>query len=268
MTLKYLSNYTILREIGRGSQGMVYEAIDNRFKRKVAIKSLKKEFVTHSTIRSLFLKEANEYLHLNHVNIVSLHDLIVYPDAIYIIMEYIKGVTLEKYIELNTSIHSPKYFSNLRIIFLQVLSAINYAHSNNKLHLDIKPSNILIKGDLNAKVVDFGVSNTFQEAHTAKRTGTPLYMSPEQVNVESLSVQTDIYNLGVTMAESYAKKHPYSGEKNKEQLFNWVLNKPVVQDTTLPYSIRRIITRATEKRKRNRFRSCSEFYNQLYRNND
>jgi eukaryotic-like serine/threonine-protein kinase len=261
MVLKYLPYYQILKEHGRGSYGTVYEAIDTRIGKRVAIKCLHEQFINLEEIRLSLIREANDYLYLSHPNIVSLVDLILYPDAVYMVMEFVDGLTLSEYILFNRLTSKNIYYKNLHHIFNQVLSAIGYAHFNTKLHLDIKPSNILITGDLKVKVVDFGISKSFNENIPNKRIGTPLYMSPEQVAMMELNRSTDIYNLGMSMVESYNFGHPYKGPLTEKELFSWIMNEVPHKNIskTIPQKIISVIEKATEKENHKRYLSCEEF---------
>lgn len=264
MKLKYAQYYNIIREVGKGSFGVVYEAIDTRIHRRVAIKAIHSKFVANESIRLNCLKEANGYLSLrDHPNIVNLVDLVKEKDAIYIVMDFIEGMTLEDYINMYKESGDTIPPDTILRIFNQVLSAIGYAHQKDIIHLDIKPGNILLEGDLKVQVVDFGISKSLNELSGTQRVGTPIYMSPEQVLLEKLDKTTDIYAIGLTMLTSLVGESIYKNMRTEDQLFDRILNF-AVEDSIQKYSwidpkLRYLIVKSTSRKKENRFSSCQEF---------
>lgn len=270
MKLKYAQYYNILQEVGKGSFGKVYEAVDTRINRRVAIKAIHPKFVTNENIRLNCLKEANGYLSLrDHPNIVDLVDLVKEQDAIYIVMDYIDGMTLEDYVNMHKQSGQVISYNVIQHIFNQILSAIGYAHQKDIIHLDIKPGNILLEGNLKVKVVDFGISKSLKELSPTHRVGTPIYMSPEQVLMEKLDKTTDIYAIGLTMLTTLLGESIYRNMRTEDQLFDQILNF-AIEDSLQKYSwidsrLRHLIVKSTSKKKENRFLSCQEF--QYYLNN-
>jgi len=268
MNLRYAPYYRIIREVGKGSFGLVYEAIDGRTQRRVAIKTIHPQYVSDPKIRRNCQKEANGYLKLrDHLNIVDLVDFVLGDDAIYIVMEFVDGISLKKYI--NLSLRSSKSIASntVRYIFNQVLSAIEFAHQNDIIHLDIKPENILLEGNLNVKVVDFGISKSLNELKDNEKVGTPIYMSPEQIQNGVLDETTDIYSIGQTMLTTVIGKSIYWRISDRDILFDQIMKVPIhmyLKDyPEMDTHLRNLILTATAKEKRDRFSSCFDFRKQL-----
>lgn len=263
MKLKYAKYYDIINKIGEGSYGIVYDAVDNRLGKRVAIKKIKTKYVKSSKVQWQAKIEANGLLSLrDHPNIVDLVDLLLAEDAIYIIMEHVQGQTLKNLI-------STKKVSNTEKLFTQILSALDFAHKKSIMHLDIKPANILVESPLNVKVVDFGISKTLGALDEGETIGTPIYMSPEQINAEKLDAKSDIYSIGMTMLTTVIGKPIYSNIRDKHTLFSTIKKVPLADTlrknnlTINNKKIKEAILTATEIQKANRFNDCKEFMDHL-----
>ena len=188
-----LPNYNIIKEIGSGGMGTVYLAEHTLIKRKVAVKSLKQELISNNQLRERFKKEAYALAQLEHPNIVRLNEYIEQQDGIFLIMEYVDGLTLDDYINTVTG---PINEGNLVPLFSQLLDAFDYAHKKRIVHRDIKPSNIIITNEGSLKVLDFGIARIMDESNSMTKTGTQIgtvfYMSPEQVRGEKVNHLSDI----------------------------------------------------------------------------
>ncbi|CAN5266016.1 hypothetical protein BH10ACI1_BH10ACI1_23290 [soil metagenome] len=197
-----IGNYKILREIGRGGMGAVYlaERADAEFEQKVALKIIKRGMDTDAVL-SHFRRERQILAELNHPNIASLLDGGTTADGLpYFVMEYVEGLPLTAFCAANN------LNENARLeIFRQVCAAVQYAHQRLVVHRDIKPSNILVSQDETPKLLDFGIAKllTADVSQTATdfRALTPEYASPEQIRGEKITTATDIYSLGVVLAE-------------------------------------------------------------------
>jgi len=261
-----IKNYIIVDILGQGGAGIVYDAIDLRDGTRVAIKSLYPSHLRNNFVRNCFIQEANNYLYLAHPNIVQLKDLLIIPDiAYYLVMEHINGYTLDNYVQ---NISGPISQERVCTLFSQVLQAIAHAHHNGTIHLDIKPSNILINDQNHVKVVDFGIAQSINKGTVKQNIGTPMYMSPEQIQKKALNRQSDIYSLGVTLHHMVTGQLPYSGRIGQQALFEKVLTQPLPRAKSfyplVSDKMQAIIDKATQKNPKDRFQSCEEFEINLY----
>ncbi|MGI8640223.1 MAG: protein kinase domain-containing protein [Pyrinomonadaceae bacterium] len=204
-TEKHFGNYKIVREIGRGGMGAVFlaERDDGEFYQQVALKVLSQALPDKEIIR-YFKREREILASLNHPLIARLLDGGVTADGLpYFVMEYVEGVSvLEFATRENLSI------TERLELFVQICAAVGFAHKNLIVHRDIKPSNILITQDGTPKLLDFGLAKIVDanfvdenQTQTAFRAMTPAYASPEQTRGENVTTATDIYSLGVVLAE-------------------------------------------------------------------
>lgn len=258
----HLPYYHVGGIIGQGGAGVVYEAVDMRSGYRVAIKSLYKSKFKDEAIRRKFKTEANHYLYLEHPNIVALKDFIASNEMYYLVMEYVEGFTLDQYVA-NTTGPIPQ--ERAVVIFVQLLAAIEHAHKQGVIHLDIKPGNVMITHKGIVKVLDFGISLTKDPVYEddAKIYGTPLYMSPEQVTRNAtIDLRTDIYSLGVTLFQIVTGMPPYSGI-TRHTLVQKIKTEPLPRAQQLyPFvsdQMQAIIDKATKKLPELRFQSCEEF---------
>jgi serine/threonine protein kinase len=216
MLHQQIHNYKIISLLGEGGMANVYLAEHISLKGKVAIKLLKDEFVTNKNIRKRFLAEARILHQLSHVNIVKVTDLIDAGDIVAYVMEYIEGDSLSEFIIKKGKLTD----TDIEYIFPQMLSAVAYIHEKGLIHRDIKPSNFMMTKDGNIKLLDFGIAkntnegqNEYTQTGTSHQMGTPLYMSPEQVqSTKEVTSQSDIYSLGVVLWQMVMNKKPYNAE--------------------------------------------------------
>ncbi|MDZ7735849.1 MAG: serine/threonine-protein kinase [Gammaproteobacteria bacterium] len=212
-----LGKYEILRQIGRGSMGIVYEGYDPYEDRKVAVKVALADSLRDKEVgpryRKMFFNEAHTAGRLRHPNIVQIYDAGVDGDSCYIVMELIEGAdTLRSYCRTSTML---PYKRVVEIIFV-CAKALDYAHRKGVIHRDIKPTNILLTQDGEVKIGDFSIAHlmTADTANTLPTgfVGSPRYMSPEQVQEDTIANQTDLFSLGIIMYELLTGNHPFAAD--------------------------------------------------------
>jgi tRNA A-37 threonylcarbamoyl transferase component Bud32 len=260
-----IGKYPVSREIGRGATSRVYLARDPFTERDVAIKVLQfaqgADPETERMVHKAFVAEASLAGKLNHPHIVDIYDAVVDPDRSYLVMEYVPGGTLDRYATPGSLLPLVKV---VEIIF-KCIRALDYAFQHGVIHRDIKPGNILLSQEGETKVGDFGAS--FQQRLDEKTTqikgvGSPAYMSPEQLRQESLTQQTDIYSLGVTMFRLLTGRMPYEAGSHVALTYA-ILNtpppKPSAYRPDLPPLLDEIVMKAIAKDPARRYRSWLDF---------
>ena len=198
--LTKLGRYQILRVLGRGAMGVVYEGFDPTLGRRVAVKTiLKNAAIDEETARAYsvqFSREARAAGRLNHPHIVQIHDFAEERDIAYLVMEFIEGRELRSYFEAKEIFDAAE---TVRIMG-ELLDALEFAHGAGVVHRDVKPANIMMDVQRRVKLADFGVARIQDAERSAAGTmvGTPAYMSPEQWNGDpgTFDERTDIYGLG------------------------------------------------------------------------
>ena len=265
-----IGKYDILSELGQGASAVVYLAEDPFNDRKVAVKVAKKDLEMGEEeakrFEKLFLNEASLAGKLNHPNIVGVFDADVEGDQQYIVMEYVAGGSLKKFC---TEANLLPVRQAVLAIF-KMCRALDYAFQNGVIHRDIKPANVLLSERDEIKISDFGTAKISHAEHTQIDgfLGSPAYMSPEQINEEQPSVQSDIYSMGVVMYELLTGKLPFRAE-NSVSMINKILNEDPVPIETLrpdlPEALVEIVKKAMHKdpkvRYANWFQMASELAN-------
>lgn len=248
--------YRIVKEIGRGSMGRVYEAYDSVLERKVAYKIPSLDLSHRAALVNDFLMEAKAVAALNHPNIVIVYDAGKQNEDYYLAMELLSGKTL-KDILLEKGHLS---VSEALKISEQLLRVLVYAHSKNLIHRDIKPGNIMITDDGIVKLMDFGLAKIIYDTsqNTTEIIGTPYYMSPEQIKGEKINFATDIYSFGAVLYESLAGVPPFS--KGDIYYHHMHSPSPSLKSTlpSIPDGIDALIRKCLQKEPGRRFSSTSE----------
>jgi eukaryotic-like serine/threonine-protein kinase len=261
--LKKINNIQIIQPLNSGGTAHVYLGVDVYTGAPVAVKELKTSFFKSEFVREKFLEEANQYLYLDHPNIVKLKDFIKHDDTHYLIMEYVDGKNLSDHI---SKVTGPIPIQNIALILNEVLSALGYVHDKGLIHLDIKPSNIMLSDRNEIKVIDFGISHDTKGKAMDKVMGSPSYMSPEQIEGKDIDFRSDIYSLGITLYEMVSGKLPFSNCESREEMFDAIKNNQIPY-LEVPYDfdgqhedkINQIIQKATRKELKARYQSCEEF---------
>jgi len=262
--------HKIIRLIGTGSMGMVYLAIQPALRREVALKALYPHHAKNRERRERFFNEARLMANLVHPNIVQLYNLIESEGNIIIVMEYIDGRNMD---EMIGSEYGPLVVEKAMPLITDILKGLGYAHSQNIVHRDIKPGNVLVSNNHVAKVMDFGIAKLLSQKGLTKagaQIGTLAYMSPEQVLGADVDQRSDIYSLGMTLYEMIAGKLPSDDyDMNDMDFMNMVLKErlPDPRDyyPHIPEWMVALTYKAIEKKQEDRFQSCEEFLYELER---
>ena len=268
-TPKQIGKYPVIREIGRGATSVVYLARDAFANREVAIKVIKSQPVEEADLkrryRRVFLNEAALVGKLFHPHILAIYDAVSDDNLSYIVMEYVKGKTLEDFCEASTLLP----ISKVAEIVFKCSLALAFAQRHGVIHCDIKPANILISDDTTIKISDFGAAQYDEAQHThLKGIGSPAYMSPEQIRMEDLNQQTDIYSLGITMFRLLTGRLPYEAP-TQAALTHAILHQPPPRLATLrpdlPPLLDEIVMKAISKSPAERYANWLEFGKDLSR---
>lgn len=240
--------YEVIEKIGTGGMADVYRAKDHRLNRFVAVKVLKNEYSEDTKFVTKFRQEAQAVACLTHPNIVAVYDVGEENSMHYIVMEFVDGITLKKYIERKGKLTVREAVG----IALQIANGLEAAHSNNIVHRDIKPQNILLNKDGTAKVTDFGIakaasSNTI----TASAMGSVHYISPEQARGGFSDEKSDIYSLGVTLYEMLSGLLPFTGETAVAVALAHIQEDATplaAMDATIPHGLSNIVAKCMQKK--------------------
>ncbi len=254
-----LRGYRLLEQIGEGAFGVVYRAIQPQVGREVAVKSIHPELANLPDFVRRFEREAQLVARLEHPHIVPLYDYWREPDAAYLVMRFLRGGSLEGLLG-----EGGLDLDRATAILDQVASALAAAHRQGVVHRDVKPGNVLLDEDGNAYLSDFGVALGVglpeQTTGTMIR-GTPDYLSPEQIRLESVSPRSDIYSLGIVLYEMITGEHPFpDGSINVvlEQHLQQPLPSVRGMRPELPPAVDAVIARATAKHSDQRFSDALE----------
>ncbi|MDQ0217125.1 Stk1 family PASTA domain-containing Ser/Thr kinase [Peribacillus cavernae] len=241
--------YKLLDMVGGGGMANVYLAMDMILEREVALKILRMDFSNDEEFIKRFNREAQSATSLAHSNIVSIYDVGEEDDIYYIVMEYVKGLTLKQYIQKYYPIPVEKALD----IMKQITDAISHAHHNGIIHRDIKPQNILIDDSGNVKITDFGIAMALSATNITQTNavlGSVHYLSPEQARGGMANKKSDIYSLGIVMFELMTGRLPFSGESAVSIALKHLQTEtpsPKRWNPDIPQTVENIILKATAK---------------------
>ena len=258
---KTLENrYQLKKLIGSGGMANVFEAEDLEENRIVAVKLLKKEYLTNEEFVRRFRNESRVISVLDHPNIVKVYDVNFTGEDQYIVMEYIDGVTLNQYIHHQGQLRWKDAVHFLR----QILQALQHAHDHGVVHRDIKSQNIMLLRDGTIKVMDFGIARFAREdirSGRNKAIGSVHYISPEQACGEESDAKSDIYSVGVLLYEMLSGSVPFDGDTPEEVAMKHIHEKPTPLhqlNPEIPIGLCEICDKAMQKDKNMRYRSAKE----------
>src|SRR5688572_9203505 len=266
--LKQLGRYDLTRVLGKGAMGIVYEGLDPRLNRKVAIKTILKGHMDDEDAAKeysmRFMREAQSVARLNHAHIVQVYDFGEQGDIAYIVMEFIKGKELKNFFDANERFELKEAVR----IMCELLDALDLAHENGIVHRDIKPANVMLDGQARVKLADFGVARVTDDRSAAEKTqagtmvGTPAYMSPEQITGGNVDRRTDIFSAGIILYQFLTGEKPFTGSGA------WTIAKKIIQDhPPVPSSINNtisplfdnVVNKALSKQTETRYQTAKEF---------
>src|SRR3954463_163344 len=264
--LKTLGRYNLERTLGKGAMGVVYEGVDPRLGRRVAIKTILKSHLDADTAKDYsmrFVREAQAVARLNHPNIVQVYDFGEEGDIAYLVMEFIRGKELKTFFDANERFDLKEAVR----IMCELCDALDFAHSAGVIHRDIKPANVMLDAQARTKLTDFGVARVQDSDKTVERTqagtlvGTPAYMSPEQITGVNIDKRSDVFSAGIILYQFLTGEKPFTGSGA------WTIAKKILQEEpALPSSLNNAITplfdavvnKALSKNPDTRFQSARE----------
>jgi len=258
--------YRIVKELGKGNMGVVYQAHDPQIDRMVALKVLRADRVASEDFVARFLKEAQAIGRLSHPRIVTVYDVGEDHGSIYIAMEYLKGEPLNEILQ-----KGGLSLEQAVDIVIQVAQALDYAHKEGIVHRDIKPSNIILTPDHKVKLTDFGIariedSTAGYQTQAGEILGTPIYMSPEQVTGKKADGRSDIYSLGVLFYEMIVGRRPFTGS-NLAAIFHSITHdtpeSPAAADPFISRTLSDHVMMCLEKLPANRFQTGAQLVDTL-----
>ncbi|MBK8032543.1 MAG: protein kinase [Chloroflexi bacterium] len=266
MATRKLGKYEIIERLGRGGMAEVYRAYHASLDRFVAIKVLHAFLADDPEFKERFEKEAKHIARLKHANIVQVYDFENDPDneSYYMVMELIQGPTLKDVLtDLQTRHELMPLKEALRVV-REAASALAYAHSQNMIHRDVKPANLMLDSDSRIVLTDFGIAKIvtgIQFTASGGMVGTPAYMAPEQGLGEAGDERSDLYSLGVIMYQLVTGNLPFEGDTPIAVILRHV-NDPVpsarVSNPSLPESVDKIIQRLLAKDPDERYQSATD----------
>ena len=254
------NKYKVLKKIGAGGMGVVYEAEHLHLNKRFAIKSIRSKYTTNTDFHARFNHEAKTQALLQHPNIIQVTDYISEGGHFYLVMEYVAGKGLNQLIKKQQLGEEA-----LLSIAKDVLKSLHHAHSKGIIHRDIKPSNIMIAKDNSAMLMDFGIAFLADDnAQQRDVAGSPSYMSPEQFkNPETMDHRSDIYSMGIVMFEMFAGHKTYDSKADDDTRFYIDVAEMLTSTAGCAPELAEIVNKCMERRPEDRFKDCREILERI-----
>lgn len=262
---KIVGNYKIQEKLGEGGMGAVYKGVDTMLDREVAIKALKPELASQTSIVERFRTEAVTLAKLNHPNVATLYSMFREGEELYMVLEYVRGETLDSIMKTRGAMPADEAIP----VFCQVLDGIDHAHELGIVHRDIKPANMMLTEKGTLKVLDFGIARLLGSARMTRAgniIGTLEYMAPEQVRGHETDGRSDIYALGMMLYEVLTGQLPFETDNEFELMKSQTEitpRRPREINPDITEDVEAAIMKAIEKDPDNRFQTAGEFRNLL-----
>jgi serine/threonine-protein kinase len=267
--------YQVVRVLGRGAMGLVYEGIDPRLNRSVAIKVISTACIGDPELRASysarFVQEAQAVARLNHPHIVTLYDFGEENGVAYMVMELVRGEELAAYFDMTQDFHLEFTLEDAVRMTCELLEALGYAHQHGVIHRDIKPANVMLSQDLRVKLTDFGVARMAAvnvDQTDAEMVGTPSFMSPEQITGQAVGPQSDIFAVGIILYQFLTNERPFRGAgvfAVQQKILYEQPMPPSLINPLLDPAFDRIVMRALAKSPDQRYPSAHSFRDDLKR---
>ena len=258
--MMFAGRYQIIEELGKGGMGRVYKALDTKIDEKIALKLIKPEIATDKRTIERFSNELKYARKIRHNNVCQMYDLGEEKGNHFITMEFVEGEDLKSMIRMSGQLSTGMTVK----VAKQICDGLSEAHKLGMIHRDIKPGNVMIDKNGNARIMDFGLVRSLKAKSitgAGVMIGTPEYMSPEQVEGKEIDKRSDIYSLGATLYEMVTGRVPFEGDtpftvgvKHKSE----IPQEPKTINEQIPNDLNLLIMKCLEKDKEKRYQSADE----------
>lgn len=259
MLARLATRYEILRAIGSGGMGYVFQARDRETGDVLALKILRPEIATDAAMAERFKNELRLARRITHKNVCRIHDFNRIDSLAYISMEYVDGETLRAVLERTGTLPAARVIALLQ----EIGAGLSEAHAQGVVHRDLKPENIMITTSGSVKVMDFGIARSLEAGATTTQTliGTPAYMAPEQVQGRGVDARSDVYALGLMLYECLAGRRAFVAPTPIATAIKQAQERPAALQSVradVPRSLAHAVMRCLEKEPARRFASVTE----------